>query len=224
MYKKIVFSPDRGEKSPQLDLSLLLLEPAGNKLLQKLLYGDLSPEEYTERLIQNYKNSYKEILNQEEAVPDLPAAVLDWTYEEIHGVHTYSHLQVIDRTREYYTGGAHGMREKAYFVIDLAEKKQIRLKDLFLKDAEGALKTRIEDALRIYSGLEAGVPLSTGDYFEDSVKSLENFYLTAQGIGFHWDPYEIAPYSVGPIEILIPYEEVGELLNSQGKSLISQFN
>ena len=70
----------------------------------------------------------------------------------------------------------------------------------------------------------ATAPLSTGYYFEDSVESLENFYLTPRGIGFHWDHYEIAPYSVGPIEIVIPYEDVGELLNSQGKSLISQFN
>jgi hypothetical protein len=224
VYKKIVFSPDQGEKSPRFEVSLLLLEPAGNKLLQKLLYEDLSPEEYTDRLIQNYKNSCQEILDQEKDIPDLPAAVLNWTYEETHGVHTYSQLQVIDRTKEYYTGGAHGMKEKAYFVIDLAEKKQIHLTDLFLKEAGGPLKTRIEDALRIYSNLEAGAPLSAGYYFQDSVELPENFYLTSRGIGFHWDPYEIAPYAVGPVEIVIPYGDVGEFLNSRGTSLIAQFN
>jgi hypothetical protein len=221
VYKKIVFSPEQGKKSPRIDVSLLLLEPAGNKLLQKILYEDLTPEEYTEHLIQNYKNSYEEFFDQEKDIPLLPVAALNWTYEETHGVHTYSQLQVIDRTKEYYTGGAHGMREKAYFVIDLAEKKQLYLKDLFLTEA---LKTRIEDALRSYSNLNAGEPLSAGYYFEDSVEPPENFYLTPQGIGFHWDPYEIAPYSVGPVEIHIPYGDAGELLNSRGKALIAQFN
>ncbi|MDR0376684.1 MAG: RsiV family protein [Spirochaetaceae bacterium] len=31
-------------------------------------------------------------------------------------------------------------------------------------------------------------------------------------MGFHWDPYEIAPYVMGFIEIVIPYDEIAPLL------------
>jgi hypothetical protein len=215
--------PDIGEKSPQMELSLSLLDPGENTLLQDLLYGGLSPMEYADGLIQDYKDFYLELTAQGE-VPELPSAVLDWTYEETHDFHTYSRLQVIDRLKEYYTGGAHGMQEKDYFVLDLNEKKQFHLADLFLEGTKGVLKTHIEDALRVYSELKPGAPLSSGYYFEDSVEPSENFFLNPQGIGFHWDPYEIAPYVVGPVEVIIPYGDMEDLFSPRGKLLISQFN
>jgi hypothetical protein len=57
------------------------------------------------------------------------------------------------------------------------------------------------------------------------VRIPENFFLTVLedvpafpnstghrlGLGFHWDPYEIAPYVYGPIEIVIPYDEIAEM-------------
>jgi hypothetical protein len=219
-----VLFPNKGEESPRMAISLVLLDPAENTLLQQLLYDNVSPEDYAARLIRDYEDFYQEIITQEKNIPDLSSAVLDWTYQERHRVHAYSQLQVISRTKEYYTGGAHGMRETAYFVIDLAEKKQICLMDLFREGTEGALKICVEDTLRVYSELKPGDPLSTGYYFEDSVEPSENFYLTPQGIGFHWDPYDIAPYSVGPVEIIIPYGDVDALLSCRGKSLISPLN
>jgi hypothetical protein len=116
------------------------------------------------------------------------------------------------------------MREKDYFVLDLAQRERVRLKDLFLEGSEGALKARMEDALRAYSGLESGAPLSTGYFFDDSVELPEDFFLTPSGIGFQWDPYEIAPYAVGPVEVIIPYGDIRNLCNARGKLLISRLN
>jgi hypothetical protein len=215
--------PDIGEKSPQMELSLSILDPKENTLLQNLLYGGLGPKEYADRLIQDYKDFYLELTAQED-ISDLPSAVLDWAYAETHGFHTYSGLQVINRHKEYYTGGAHGMQEKDYFVLDLNEQEQLRLADLFLEDTKEILKIHVEDALRVYSELEPGSPLSSGYYFEDSVDPSEDFYLNPQGIGFHWDPYEIAPYVVGPVEVIIPYGDMGDLFSPRGKILISQFD
>ncbi|MFP3091458.1 RsiV family protein [Treponema sp. TIM-1] len=222
--KTTVLFPDQGKKSPRMELSLILLDPAGDELLKSLLYEGLSPEEYAAHLIRDYEDSYFDVRTQTEDPDIRSSAVLNWTYKELHKVQAYSRLQVIGRFKEYYTGGAHGMREKNYFVIDLVEKKQIRLKDLFLEGTKEALKTRVEDALRAYSSLEPGAPLSSGYYFNDSVEPSENFFLTTGGIGFYWDPYEIAPYSVGPVKIIIPYADIEDLLNPRGKFLISQLN
>ncbi|MDR0689441.1 MAG: RsiV family protein [Spirochaetaceae bacterium] len=205
-----------------MELSLVLLEPGGDDLLRGLLYDGLSPEVYVDHLIRDYEDVYLDMRTQMGESADLPSAVLNWTYEETHKVSDHSRLQVISRQKEYYTGGAHGMREKDYFVIDLVDKKQIRLQDLFLDGTRAALKTRVEDALRAYSALEPGAPLSTGNYFKDSVEPSENFFLTPGGINFYWDPYEIAPYSAGAVKISIPYGDIQDLLNSRGKFLISQ--
>lgn len=218
-----VLLPDLGKKSPRMELSLILLDPAGDELLQGFLYDGAKPEDYVNDLIQTYTDFYREILAMRDEGEEPPAALLAWSHKESHRVHTYSRLQVIARTKEYYSGGAHGMREKNYWVIDLVEKKQIQLGDLFLEGTEAVLQTHIEDALRVYSDLEPGVPLSRGYYFNDSVE-VGDFFLTPQGIGFHWNPYEIAPYSVGPVKITLPYEEIGDLLSPRGKFLISQFN
>jgi hypothetical protein len=81
----------------------------------------------------------------------------------------------------------------------------------------------MEDALRDYSKLSPGEPLSAGYYFDNSVEVPANFFLGPEGVGFHWDPYEIAPYAVGPVEVVVPYNQLQGLLTPKGISLLSQF-
>ena len=40
----------------------------------------------------------------------------------------------------------------------------------------------------------------------------ETFFLTPEGLGFFWNPYEIGPYVMGVIEVVIPYEKLGDAL------------
>jgi hypothetical protein len=220
----IILSPEQGEAGPRLELSLNLLDPKGDKLLQELLYAGAGPQEYADNLIQTHRHFYQEILVMADDVPEPPSPVFDWNYREIHGIRVYPQLLIVDRTKEYYTGGAHGMSETSYFLIDSAAKKQIHLKDLFRDGTAKALQERVEAALRVYSGLKEGAPLSNGYYFEDSAEPPDNFCLTPQGITFHWNPYEIAPYAVGPVEITVPYANIEDLFNPQGKLLISKIN
>ncbi|MDR1107423.1 MAG: RsiV family protein [Spirochaetaceae bacterium] len=220
----IALSPEQGETGPRIALSLSLLDSAEDEPLQELLYAGVSPQEYADNLVQTYRNFYQEILAITENVSEPPSPAFDWNYREVHGIRVYPQLLIIDRTKEYYTGGAHGMVETDYFLIDSTEKKQLHLRDLFQDGTAGALQERVEAALRVYSGLEEGAPLSNGYYFNDSAEPPDNFYLTPQGLTFHWNPYEIAPYSVGPVEITVPYADVEELFNSLGKSLKSQIN
>jgi hypothetical protein len=41
----------------------------------------------------------------------------------------------------------------------------------------------------------------------------ENFILNDETITFVYNPYEIAPYAVGSIELIITYSEVSKILN-----------
>jgi hypothetical protein len=226
--KAIPLMPERGSGGPLLDLSVTLLDPAGDgliqdPLLQDLLYGGKKPQEYVDALILDYQNFYHEVyasLPAEDA--DLPPSMWEWSYGENHQVRIDPPLMVVSRFKEYYTGGAHGMREREYFVIDSAEKRRLFPEDLFTESAKEPLKALVEDALRSYSKLSPGEPLSAGYYFDDSVEVPENFFLNSEGVGFHWNPYEIAPYSVGPLEVVIPYKRLQNLLTPKGISLLSQ--
>jgi hypothetical protein len=43
----------------------------------------------------------------------------------------------------------------------------------------------------------------------------DNFFITGGGIGFFYNPYEIAPYSSGSTEIFLPWEEILPLLKKE---------
>ena len=42
----------------------------------------------------------------------------------------------------------------------------------------------------------------------------ENFILNDETITFVYNPYEIAPYALGSIELIITYSEVSQILNA----------
>lgn len=43
--------------------------------------------------------------------------------------------------------------------------------------------------------------------------NLEKFLLTEDSIVFHFQPYEVAPYSAGIVEVSIAFEELGLNIN-----------
>jgi hypothetical protein len=169
-------------------------------------------------LIAHYEAQYAEDAAGLSAY-DQPSEIMNWDYAETTGTETHtSKFLVVSRDRDYYLGGAHGMQEKAYFVLSLAEPARLKLEDLVRSRAE--LQPLLEEALRAYAGLQKGDPLEDGGFFEDTAPAPDNFFLSGTGLGFHWDPYEIAPYSMGPIEVTIPYDRVRPLLSPRGAALI----
>jgi hypothetical protein len=49
---------------------------------------------------------------------------------------------------------------------------------------------------------------------------MSNFTLEASGLAFHFSPYEVAPYSAGPISILVPRREFAAWLNTTGSAAL----
>jgi hypothetical protein len=212
--KEIPLVPENDE-SPRMTLSYTLLDTGISDqmrdLLRNLLYDGVGPEEYENILSAYYQTQYAE--SAAFAAP--PRESMNWEYtEEILPQVLSPDIVVISRSRDYYLGGAHGMQEKAYFVITLRGPKQLKLADILRDGAGPELRARMEDALRGSRGLGRGEPLSEGGFFEDSAEIPDNFFLTREGLGFRWDPYEIAPYSMGPVEVTLPYETIKPLLSA----------
>jgi hypothetical protein len=203
---------------PQMTLSIDIFYPPDplKQIVQELLYGGQAPDVYRDNLIASYENQYFEMRDVQSGEMSL-----NWEYTETIRLDApLSKIMMLSRNREYYVGGAHGMREKQYFVIDTDGQKQLRLEDLIKTDAFPALNSRIEGELRVFSGIAPDEPLSQGGFFEDRVGIPENCFLTAEGLGFHWDQYEIAPYFMGPIEVLLPYGNIKDLLSERLNKLL----
>ncbi|MDR2500539.1 MAG: RsiV family protein [Treponema sp.] len=226
--------PGEGRDTPQFRISLKIERipeagPLGRLIRDRLCGGAESFQQYGDTLIANLGGEYAGIRETAQEFSDMPAAAFEWEYAETFEGTLVSpegfapasgEFLVISRSREYFMGGAHGMREKQYLVIGTARNEQLTLDKLIPEQAQGKVEQLIARSLRRLSvdgGIRpgAGTPadgsLTHWGYLEDRAALTNNFFLTPAGLGLHWDPYEIAPYFRGAIEIVIPY---GDLMNS----------
>jgi hypothetical protein len=224
--RTVLLFPDTPDISPKLDITLLLLDFTGpeKRFIPDTLYEGQRIEEYADRRLHGYDTMYSEIRKAAEKNPGMPREALNWFYNEVV---TYnagtSKVAVLSRERDYYTGGAPGMQNKDYYVFSLEDKRRLSLGDIIRDEAKQALDDQVEEALRTRMEIPAWIPLSEKGFFEDSVDRLADFFLSPQGLGFQWDPYEIAPYSMGYIEIVLPYDQLQDLFTERGRSLVQEF-
>jgi len=112
-----------------------------------------------------------------------------------------------------YTGGAHGLTNTSYLLLNTHTGLPIELPDLITPDSIPALTTRITNKLKLQSGLEMTDSLSANGFFVDVVRPNENFYVCPDGLGFVYNSYEIAPYAKGLIRVSFNWNELSGLLN-----------
>ena len=113
-----------------------------------------------------------------------------------------------------YGGGAHGNHATMIASYDLAQKKALKLTDVFLPKFEKTVNAALANALRRQFNLKKNEPL-TSVLFDNNIQTTTNFCITPKGILFLYNPYEIAAYAMGEIELFVPFEEVKNVLNPQ---------
>jgi len=101
----------------------------------------------------------------------------------------------------FYSGGAHGNTIKTTYVFDFENKKIIHSNELFKPESCTAIIDLQKTALLKDKRNTELIDL-------EGLHCENNFYLTKDGIYFHYDQYEIASYAEGPIDIFISVEEI----------------
>jgi hypothetical protein len=221
----VPLSPVPGYEGPRMLIIMTVQNiPSRGRLgdlVRNAVFNGLDCEVYGEKVIADYRSQYQEEGKQALAEGRAPSESWNWEYSEtVEGMEIVlerdlagiSGCFVIRRSREYYLGGAHGMREDQYFLFDTVKNKRIVLDELIRKNSRMSLRHLIAARLRDRAGIEGNVPLSQGGFFTDLPEIPKNFFLASNGLGFHWDPYEIAPYAAGPVEIVISYDELTDVL------------
>ncbi len=117
-------------------------------------------------------------------------------------------------TQYQYTGGAHGLQSVSCLVVDVNKGRVVRLADLFTAGYEKQLIEQLEKEFRREYDIPEGEPLNgeNGLLFDPHLPVTSNFYLTKEGIGFVYNPYEVAPYVVGEINLFLPFSSLKGLL------------
>ena len=104
-----------------------------------------------------------------------------------------------------FTGGAHGMSSLTATTVRISSGQAIGLADLFLPGSD--YRERLDGAVRRV-GAARGLPL----WGYNGVKENANFYVTDKGLVLFFQPYEIAPYSEGIVKIMVPYQELADIM------------
>lgn len=110
---------------------------------------------------------------------------------------------------DYNFGAAHGYYYLAPIVLDQKTGDRIHEKDLFNDDYEPLLQELLE------KHIEDAEDFDPDFLLVDAILPNDNFDLTTEGITYYFNPYEIAPFVAGIIEISIPWEELKPVLKQQ---------
>jgi len=226
----ILLDPDRPHDSPKLDIALSLLNvnyPAEQtEYLNKLLYSTGSFDEYKDRVIEEQRKIYRDSLLDITAPPAAKnTASYNWRYAESISIKSSGQEGIVIE-RDYYTftGGAHGLSTKRYYVIDMEQQKQLKIDDLFANyQGDKRLRDIIYFELGKYSKLKSEQKLSEGIFFSDTPELTFNFFVSNEGLGLYWDPYQIAPYAHGSIKIVIPWQVIRPMMLTEGIELLTKF-
>lgn len=203
-----------------------------NKQIQRVAFGsdysELSPQEAVERKCQSYFSDYrKEVKSYYEAeiksgmsYQDLPAWY-NYTYEINTDLRIVQDSIVNFSVTHYdYTGGAHPSTFTTWTNFNILTGKILTKKEVFQENTDPKIieliqksllteaNRRLEtDTITSLQGLrENGVLLNVDLYVP------ENFLITAEGISFLFNRYDIAPYVVGDFQLDIPYTEIRNLM------------
>lgn len=145
-----------------------------------------------------------------------PDETVGWE-ARIEGLVRYESPSILSISLDGYifTGGAHGYSGRKFLNFDVEEARELGNKELFSDTA--AFRQLAEHEFRMAWDIPAGEGInSTGFMFEESRFHLpENIGFTPEGLLLFYNPYEVASYAEGPIELVIAYEKAAPYLSEQ---------
>ena len=111
-----------------------------------------------------------------------------------------------------YTGGSAALQITRYLVVDVSNGTQIQLSDIITKEHQSELGKRIRNEIYQNLRLQPSALLTAHGFFNEEVFASKNFYITASGIGFHYNTYELAGQENGPIRVFLSFDKLDGLL------------
>lgn len=113
-----------------------------------------------------------------------------------------------------YTGGAHPNSTQSFYTFDRESGRLLLLADMVTDTT--ALVGVLEKAFRRQQKLPPTSSLEEQGYFLRDGRFFlpANVGMSREGLVFYYNPYEIAAYAVGPIQVTVPYGQLGGILRS----------
>ena len=130
---------------------------------------------------------------------------------------TTPNLLSLSFSERSYLGGAHGLATVHYLNLDPATGAKKVLTDVLKEGALPDATSLAEARFRQVRGIAEGTTLKDAGFtFANDAFALPgDFALRDDGLAFYYNPYDVAPYSMGATEIVLSQEEVRGLLKPE---------
>ena len=181
---------------------------------------------YVKEYIMLYLNEGHDAIGQHEGETVEEEAASSWmNYEEkVVGSILYNAdgLLSYQVTTDSFTGGAHGNKTIDNGVFNLNTLKQVGLSDVFNENFLSDLHATLRNKLMQQNNCTSMEELAEKGQFTspNEIEATENFYVNEEGITWTYDPYEIAPYSVGVVQISLTWDEVSPFLATDSPVMV----
>lgn len=114
---------------------------------------------------------------------------------------------------DYYEGGAHSIDQHLTLNFEQSTGRQLMLSDVFITGYEQKLSTLLQKALCEHVGVSNLKELKNQGYlYSMDMFPSENFILGKEVMTFIYNPYEIAPYDKGSIELMLTYSDLDDII------------
>lgn len=177
------------------------------EIIAQMIFDETMEIENLEDAMSSFESAYTDIKNifKEEITP--------WE-AKIDGKIIFEDemLLTIQMDSYIFTGGAHGHQAKRFLNFDKKRGSELENWQLFQNRSD--FQEFAEQQFRKQEAIPAEASINdTGLMFErDHFYLPENIGFTNKGIKLLYNPYEVASYAEGPIELTLPYKEVKPFL------------
>ncbi|HNW91724.1 MAG TPA: DUF3298 domain-containing protein [bacterium] len=150
---------------------------------------------------------------------EMPLFARCWEYEQRLELHARARgTLTLAQSFITYTGGAHGLYGVSYLVFDEETGERIGLADLFTPGSDTRITRHLERCFRTANDIPDTQPLAELLNVA-TIPVTDNFSLDETGITFRYNPYAIACYAAGAIDITVPWPMLQDCLCPDGISL-----
>ena len=160
-------------------------------------------------------------LQRIDSVPDASASVRVLSQNiRCHTVGFCEHYIVYKIEADEYRGGAHPSYSAKFLNYDVKRNNVLDFNEIFAEDSDSIILDVIKASLcdMYYADSLTELAEKSG-IFTDRIFLTHNVYLTGNNIVFYYIPYDIAPWAVGPIEVVVPYYNLEQYLTDEAQDL-----
>ena len=182
-------------------------------------YDSLSPKEALDKYLEEYTEEYRELeIQYNEDKKNLEEDNMpSWYWYELQKSNEilFQDENVLSYSVQHsdYTGGAHGSLNVLYYTVDLNELTTITEESIFKPNYYKLLTSKIVENLMKKHDVNTPQELINEGFFDvNEIAPNNNFWINNEGVHYIFNQYEIAPYSMGPIEVTIPYEDIKSII------------